>query len=219
MFERTDELKVALYAVNSKAIDYFRDELKLMKQKIKGVSGSEMYRIEHKYWLHMTTDERERGEAIVRELVEIMSNIAVAVRQSPLLDDADQREIVTHTKMMRSALYFRRYRYSAPEAIHDDGTVLGVSPAQQEEEDIDIERAQHFFQQAFQDVIRILDLITPGPFQHSSPIALPNQSTSKYRQNTAFIMMWMDRDRPELDDVRDAIKSRRLVFKRCERMI
>jgi hypothetical protein len=136
-----------------------------------------------------------------------MTEVATAVRQSPLLDDADQREIVTYTKEMRAAFYFRKYIYWAPEAIHEDGTVFGVTHAQQTEEVVGIKRAKAFFEQAYIATLKIVDLIGPGSTRESLPSSTASQTVSKYRPNTAFIMMWMDRDRPELDDIRDTIRS------------
>ena len=56
---------------------------------------------------------------------------------------------------MRSALFFRRYSYSEPEAIHDDGIVLGVRPAEQSEYDTDVARAQNLFEAAFRSTVKI----------------------------------------------------------------
>lgn len=201
------EIKAKLEDVYRKADQYFRNAQNQMQQKVKGLLAGEAFRIDREYWSHMSEEEREIGESVANELIEVMSRVASAVRQSALLDDADQREIVTYTKTMRAALYFRRYRYWAPEAIHDEGTVFGVSPAQQTEENIGIKHAQPLFQQAYSATLKIVDLIGPGGTQDSSPISGSNLVVNKYRPNTAFIMMWMDRDHPELDDIRDAIKS------------
>jgi hypothetical protein len=108
---------------------------------------------------------------------------------------------------MRAALYFRRYFYSGPEAIHDEGIVLGVRPAEQSEHEIDFDEAQKSFQEAHSFTAKILDLIIEGAIELSSSPSASQQEISKYRQNTAFIMMWMDKDQPELDDVRGTLKS------------
>jgi hypothetical protein len=210
------ELKSQFMTFHDKASEYFQDELRLAKEKVQEVElearkgerrPSEIFKVERQYWSYMSLQEQERGEALVQELVEIMSNIATVVKHSPLLDEADQREIVAYTKTMRSAVYFRRYLYSAPEAIHDDGIVLGVRPAEQSEDDTDIDTAQKIFKAAHSSTVRILDLIIQGSAELSSfPLRQP-QVVSKYRPNTALIMMWMDSDHPELDDVSDAIKS------------
>lgn len=71
--------------------------------------------------------------------------------------------------------------------------------------DIRIQEAHKSFQWAHSSTVKILDLIIGGATVSSSLPSAPQQGISKYRPNTAFIMMWMDKDHPELDDVRDAI--------------
>jgi len=135
-----------------------------------------------------------------------MESFPVAVKHSPLLDEADAREIVTLTKTMRSALYLRTYYYSGPEAIHEDGIVFGIKPAEQSEELTDIVSAHKIFKAAHRSTLKILDLVNQESTELFSSPQMPQQAISKYRPNTAFIMMWMDKDHPELDDVSDAIK-------------
>jgi len=210
------ELKTQFMALYDKAFEYYQDELRLMKEKAQELSMKEQAeggwpiessRIERRYSSYMSLKEQERAAALVQELVELMSKIAVAVKNSPLLDDADQREIVTYTKTMRSALYFRQYYYSGPESIHDEGVVFGIRPAEQSEEETDITSAHKIFKAAHRSTLKILDLMLQRPAESFSLPSVPQQSVSKYRPNTAFIMMWMDRDHPELDDLSDAIKT------------
>ena len=145
MLQDTRELKTRLSDIYRNAGQYFQNHQKLMQQTVNGLSASEAYRIDKEYWSRMTEEDRDIGESLASDLIEVMSQVATAVRQSPLLDDADQREIVTYTKTMRAALYFRSYSYWGPEAIHDEGTVFGVSPAQQTEETIGIKSAHRLF--------------------------------------------------------------------------
>jgi len=201
------DLRNKLDKVYRKANEYFQNLKKLMQEKANGLYPSEAYRIEREFWSHMTEEQRASGELLVSGLVEVMSEVAIAVRQSPLLDDADQREIVTYTKTMRAAIFFRRYSYWAPEAIHDEGTVLGVSHAHQTEEQVGIGRAESLFRQTYEATLKIIDLIGLGGQHEYSSISGSKLAVSKYRPNTAFIMMWMDPDHRELDDIRDAIKS------------
>lgn len=201
------ELKIKLGEIYRRANQYFKNAQELMQKTPKGPMASDVYRIEREFWSYMPEAERQTGETIVSDLIELMSEVATAVRQSPLLDDADQREIVTYTKTMRAAFYFRKYMHRPPEAIYEDGMVVGVSPAQQAEEAVGIKRAQAFFEPAYTATLKIVDLIGPGSAREPLSSSTPSRPVSKYRPNTAFIMMWMDQDRPELDDIRDAIKS------------
>lgn len=197
------ELKDELAEIHQRAIDYFQREAGFLEDK----QEYEMFRIQRDYWANIAPEARDVGEAIGRNVIEAMGKIAAAVRQSPLLDEADQREITVSAKTMRAALYFREYDYSEAEVLHDEGTVLGIRRAQQFERNVYVDSARRLFQKAYDSVSRILDLATPGTNSLASAISQTERAVSKYRPNTAFIMMWMENDHPELDDLRDTIKD------------
>jgi hypothetical protein len=138
-----------------------------------------------------------------------MNKIVAAVKVSPLLGDADQRDLSTNTKKMRAALHLRRYQHWDTEFLHDEGTVLGVRPAgQMEDTPMNIEDSRRAFENSYANIERIIDLITPGESEFASiVVSSQSQAVGKYRQNTAFIMMWMDKENRELDDVKDVIKG------------
>ncbi len=50
-------------------------------------------------------------------------------------------------------------------------------------------------------------MVKSAPFGFSTPVQIQHQSRNAYVSNTAFIMMWMDKTHPELDDVSNAIKE------------
>ena len=95
---------------------------------------------------------------------------------------------------------------------HDEGVLLGVSPPSQSvEEPIPLKRARSTFLEACSAVVGLLDLASnPAPEAAALAGVEPNARSLTYRKNTAFIMMWISRDHPKLDDVRDTVKD---VFK------
>ena len=138
-----------------------------------------------------------------------MKDLTLAAKSSPLVDDADIRDMRMCLKQIRSAIFFREYRFWDTDAIHDEGTVLGVSPATQSDNTpIDNFQALKIVRSSHKTILKIIDLISPTPSTFSSMVVNKDvQGVSKFRPNTAFIMMQIDRNQPDLDDVRDGIKD------------
>lgn len=161
------------------------------------------------FWGLLPTSLQEEVVRLVERLVALAGNIAVAVRNAPLVAEADQRDLITGTKAMRAALLLRRFRSWDTEVIHDEGTVLGVSqPGQSDDHACPPEEARRTYAEWQARVVAILDLVAASrglaaPGVSASGLALP----ARYRPNTAFVMMRMDRSRPELVDVSDAVKQ------------
>jgi hypothetical protein len=96
--------------------------------------------------------------------------------------------------------------------MNDEDRVLGVQPPGQREESCNIGDAETVFREAIASVKEKLNLVFPSETSDATAIARSESvSIKKYRSNTAFIMMWISPDHPELDDVKDCIKE---VFKR-----
>jgi hypothetical protein len=161
------------------------------------------------FWAQLPEPLRNKAGALVDRVVTVAGQIAVAIRNAPLVSEADQRDVMTGTKAMRSALLRRRFRSWTTEVLHDEGTVLGVQPAGQSDNDACTpEDARRIFADWKEKVLGILDLVAAsrvltGP---EGTGAAPS-SSARYRPNTAFIMTWMDASRPELQDVSDAVKE------------
>lgn len=116
---------------------------------------------------------------------------------------------MAETKAMRASLLLRRFRQWDTEVLHDEGTVLGVQPASQsDDEPAPPEDAEQTFARGHARILSILELVTATSELSASPAtAMPSASGSRYRPSTAFIMMWMNRSKPELDDISDTVKS------------
>jgi hypothetical protein len=104
---------------------------------------------------------------------------------------------------MLAAIRFNEYRYSGVYIHHDEGTVLGVDPPSQEESPLaSATDALANFARAAEAVQDLIDLLTPTEAGHLVP-----GSTSVYRPNTAFIMMPIDKQNPDLVDVKNGIRD------------
>jgi hypothetical protein len=130
------------------------------------------------------------------------------VRHSPMLSDSDVKEVGHAVKGMRAALRLAGYQHWDPEILHDEGTVLGVKPAGQTEKlAVTPREATKRFDEWASRLRGVLELV--GASVQESRVAIVGSGLSApagYRPGTAFIMMSMERAKPELTDVADTVK-------------
>ena len=161
------------------------------------------------FLVQLTMPLQGEAVALVDRLVTIGGQIAVAMRNAPLVAEADQRDIMNGTKAIRAALLLRRFRSWDTEVLHDEGTVLGVQPAGQSDDEVCApEDARRAFADWQARIVAILELVAASRGLTTGGVASASSTEpQRYRPNTAFIMMWMDSSRPDLDDVSDAVKE------------
>lgn len=98
------------------------------------------------FWAELPQDLREEAGGLAERLLSLAGQAAPAVRNAPLASEADQRDVMTGTKAMRAALLLRDFRWWTTEVLHDEGTVLGVQPGgQSDDEPCPPERARRSF--------------------------------------------------------------------------
>ncbi len=154
-------------------------------------------------WEIESNEIQNEAESLRTTIKRLSVDIAGAVRGSPLLAEADTQELRHNTRQMLANVLFREYSHSRAYIHHDEGVVLGVDPPSHEE--ISFEHAataRKRFDKAAPAILDVIDLLSPtAAAQSSSP------DTSKYRPNTAFIMMAIDNSNPELEDIKYGIKE------------
>lgn len=110
---------------------------------------------------------------------------------------------------MRATLKLRKFSAWDIEVLHDEGTVLGVSPPGQSEDKSNppVDARKEFFEcvELLEGIAQLLK-ITPANIPDGLPAKNPNLSQS-YRPNTAFIMMPIDKNTPDNEDVYGAYKE------------
>lgn len=112
------------------------------------------------FWESLPGPLREEAHALVQRVLHLAGPIADAVRNAPLASEADQRDVMTGTKVMRAALLLRQFRSWTAEVLHDEGTVLGVQPAGQSDDDPSApEEARRIFADWKGKIAAILDLV------------------------------------------------------------
>jgi len=192
-----------LLTLRDHALDYFKECIAdTGPPKISSLS-------EHDFWNDLTDSLKEKSKNLDTELVGLAHLIGPAIRHSPLLTEADDREAGHAIKGMRSALRFRRFRYWDTSLLHDEGIVLGVHKAG-EDDDIHLhpEDAKNEFIKRCNALQSRLALIDPkGGLAADMPLLYPAETIAAgVRPGTAFIMMWMSEDKPELTDLNTTVK-------------
>lgn len=100
------------------------------------------------------------GLALVERLLTISGQVVIAMRNAPLVGEADQREMMKATKAIRAALLLRRFRSWDVEVVHDEGRVLGVvPPGQSDDEACEPNAARQVFADAEARIATILQLV------------------------------------------------------------
>lgn len=155
------------------------------------------------FWDLLDENLKTTSQRLQRQMLEVVPNLIPIVKSSPLLNDTDGKDIGICIKRMRAALRLRDFRSWDVEVLHDEGTVLGVNPPGQSEDypSTPMESLEHFNYCANQlkDIVELLS-IAPANIPDGLPSKNPNLSQS-YKPNTAFIMMNINPNNPELEDV------------------
>jgi hypothetical protein len=160
------------------------------------------------YWEELPEQLKERGLAIVRDLANLARVTGPAIQRSPLLTEADQREAGRSFKGMRAALRFRLFEYWDPYLLHDEDIVLGVRPGgETDERRLDPAKARERFEVWGDWLYGRLELMDPRLAEGSEvTLTATKPIAAGYRPGTAFVMMWMAKDKPELVDVSNTVK-------------
>ncbi len=193
-----------LLALRDHAVDYFGECI-----TITGPTLKHIFSPDHDSWNELPNSLKAKSNNLDTELVGLAHLIGPTIRRSPLLTEADDREAGHAIKGMRSALRLRRFRYWDTSLLHDEGIVLGVHKAG-EDDDINLrpEDAKNEFIKRCNALQSRLALIDPkGALAVEMPLLYPAGTiTAGIRPDTAFIMMWMSEDKPELTDVNNSVK-------------
>lgn len=202
------ELKKSINCLKKKADKFFKSASNICDEEIidsweirdEGAGG---------YWNVLPQKSKKLSQKAQEQSLYLASLIIPALKSSPILSESDERDIGICVKQMRAALRLRIFKSWNTEVLHDEGEVLGVMPPGQSENDASspLNASKTFYQciAQIEDIIQLLR-ITPSNIPNGLPSKNPNLPQS-YRPNTAFIMMSINPDNPELDDVYDAYKN------------
>lgn len=160
------------------------------------------------FWQELTEDSKDEANKIIHTLVDFSGQLGPAIRRTPLLSEADARQASDAIKGMRAALRFREYKSWGPEILHDEGTVLGVRPSGQDDTyPLQPLAASATFIRCADQLEAVVELVSVGEGEAQITVAGTKvRQATGYRPGTAFIMMWLDKEHPELVDISDTVK-------------
>lgn len=164
------------------------------------------FNTEH-FWNQLPIELQENAINIEGKLLNISGKLAVLIKNSALAGTEDLHDIKLATKTMRAALHLRNYHYQRLNVVHDEGRVLGVNEAEQSEDfPTSPKDAKKTFEEKARIINKIISLAQATPSFGNISETASSEKANKYIAGTAFIMMWMSKENPELTDVLDKIK-------------
>lgn len=202
-----DELLTELNDIHVQGMRFFNDASEELKEVTYGVPHYGLIK-RKEFWDKLTESLQDKATSLISRIIEIAPLIAESARMTPYLSQVDQIDLGHAIKGIRSALRLCRYHYWAPEVLHDEGTVLGVQPAgQSDDEGIQPKEALPIFEDCFRRIKGTVELVSPSTVMRAEQeIEKRGQLLSGFQPDTAFIMMWMDPKRPDLEDIYNTVK-------------
>ena len=197
--------------LNSKGLDYFA-EIDYCKNEITPFpelgpvyytpTGADFY------WSKLEESDRQTSMELGSQLMGVIGTIANCMKQSLLLTEADRTDLGIRTKAIRASLRLRRYQAWDAEVLHDEGIVLGVTPAGQSDDDpASPLEARVVFERNISNLLGLVDLLEASPALQSDEFRANPQATAEYEPNSAFVMMQINSGMPELEDRYNTIKE------------
>lgn len=202
-----DELLKELSSIYKESKQFFKKASAAMEGETFSQPFGRPYEREQ-FWGKLPKSMEEMATSLISRIIKIAPLIAESARMTPYLTQTDQIDLGHAIKGMRSALRLCRYRYWAPDILHDEGTVLGVNPpGQSDDEGIYPDDAERVFEDCFKRITGVVELISPFTVERADQnIEQRAQQSSGFLPDTAFIMMWMDPKHPELEDTYNTVK-------------
>jgi hypothetical protein len=139
--------------------------------------------------------------------------VLALARQSQMLGSTDVDAIRLAVKRIEAALRLRKYEEWGPEILNDEDRVLGVRPAGfSEDQWLEPDPALVEIDDALDQVLRRLGVLSAESEVELASSTLPARimpatQALGVRPATAFIMMMIDPEKPELEDVKQAIRE------------
>lgn len=202
-----DELLKELGSIYKQSKQFFKKASAAMEGLTFGEPFGRPYERDE-FWKNLPESLEKMATSLISRIIEIAPLIAEAARMTPYLTQTDQIDLGHAIKGTRSALRLCRYSYWDTDVLHDEGTVLGVRPAgQSDDEGIYPDDARRVFEDCFKRITGVVELVNPFTVERAKQnIEQRAQQLSGFLPDTAFIMMWMDPKRPELEDIYNTVK-------------
>jgi hypothetical protein len=198
--------------VSKEAEAYLERVWQILVREAGGTENLERYGIAVTPEVVAEADTSGTVASLTKEIPKFIVKLIEASKSSPVVSDVDRGDLRVSMREILAALKFRRYQHWGTNVLNDEDRVLGVEPPGQREDDCRAQEAFKEFLAARDNVQRIIDLLVPTDTPEATAIARSETANIKrYRPNTAFIMMWISKEHPELEDVKNCIQE---VFKK-----
>lgn len=197
-----------LHAELDQAVDeaeaYFRRVWKAIEQ----AGNTEKFKMSVSPNLISDEDTETVVPALSRRLSQLILKVIETSKSSPLVSEVDHADARIALKKMLAALRFHQYHHWQTHVLNDEDRILGVGPGGQREDTCSFTDAHKEFREAAIEVKRIVGLIFPSDTPVATALVRSEvPGVKKYRANTAFIMMWISKEHPELEDVNNCFKE------------
>jgi len=210
MADSISALQAELSKLRDGALDFFVHAQFISAEDLKTKPEWSQYH-SVKVWHLLPEELQKHSDKLRAELRPLMARLLGILRVSSFLGDADFRDFSRHAKIMDAALRLREFRQWGTYIHHDEDRVLGVDPPGQEETELDlVEQARELFVTSYKAVTEMMDYYSPRD-EVGRLVAAERDNVRAYRPNTAFILMRINPEMPELNDVRETVEE---VFKK-----
>ena len=196
-----------LNSIHKQGVAYFRKASDLLEDE--SWSTDPWGKVDRdEFWNMLDLSLQKKAESIVKKIINIAPLISESARLTTYLSKTDQIDLGHAIKGLRSSVRLCRYRYWGPDVLHDEGNVLGVTPAgQTDDEGVLPDSALQIFEECYRRITGIVELVNPLTVEIAEKnIITTGQKSVAIQPDTAFIMMWMDPNQPELEDIYVTIK-------------
>jgi hypothetical protein len=215
--ESVMQLRTKLFALRDHGLEFLTQVERFLKGTVaadfESVRVGDLYLYRNapsqNYWLLLPTDYTETGIQLRTEVRQVMAEIASVAQRGILVDKADLIALGQNAKRASASMRLRKFSSWGIRIHHDEGSYIGADPPSQSEDDATIDVCRDEFTDALESTFELLQVLSARnettPFQTDGPVSLKT-----YRPGTAFIMMRINPQQPELKDVRDTVAE---VFK------
>ncbi len=206
--ENSDRKKLLedLTSIHKKGVEFFRNASDSLEGLTYSTDAFGKYDRDE-FWDKLETPQQKKAQLLISRIVKVAPLISESARLTSYLSQTDQIDLGHAIKGIRSSLRLCRYRFWGPEVLHD-GQVLGVESAgQTDDEGIYPDTALQIFEECHRRILGVVELVNPLTVQIAEKnIIATGQRTTPIELDSAFIMMWMDPNHPELEDIYTTIK-------------
>lgn len=162
------------------------------------------------YWNFLDETQKQSSIELRKQSIDVGRSILNVAKASVLMSEADERDLQLNIKKVAASFFMREYILHRGDVAHDEGRALGWISESQVEIASAPEKSMRIFDNSIKEIKHLLQLIDDQDSVVKSELVISD--TSRFNKDTAFIMMAIDRNKPELEDVKDAIQEVFLKF-------